>query len=332
MDLSRFPRLPLAHLPTPLEPMPRLSAHLGGPNLWIKRDDCSGLSTGGNKTRKLEFLIADALEQGADCVITTGATQSNHVRQTCAAAARVGLPCYAVLEDRSPFHDEHYAHNGNWLLDRLHGAHLSLHPVDSDLDAAMASLAEQLRAEGKKPAIIPLGGSSDVGALGYVNAVFELLDQARQQSLDIDHLLHATGSAGTQAGLVAGLLAADRNIPVHGICVSAAKDLQAQKVSGLVRPTLERIGIDANRLTADHVRTNSDYVGDGYGLPTDGMIEAVRLAAEFEGLLLDPVYTGKAFAALIDLIRRGHFKAGENVVFLHTGGSAALFAYPTIFG
>ena len=204
MHLARFPRLQLAHLPTPLEPLERLSAQLDGPRLWIKRDDCTGLSSGGNKTRKLEFLMADALKRGADTIITQGATQSNHVRQTCAAAARLGLDCQVLLEDRSGFHGEAYAHNGNVLLDRLHGARIALRADGSDMDAEVEALAQALRDDGKKPYVIPVGGSNETGALGYVNAALRA-DPPGQRTLasQFDHLVHATGSAGTQAGLVA---------------------------------------------------------------------------------------------------------------------------------
>jgi L-cysteate sulfo-lyase len=331
MHLSRFPRLHFAHLPTPLEPMPRLSKHLGGPDIWIKRDDCTGLSSGGNKTRKLEFLMADAVERGADCVITQGATQSNHARQTCAAAARLGLGCHILLEDRTGYHDDAYAHNGNVLLDQLHGASISLRPADSDMNAEMEQLAAKLRDDGSKPYIIPGGGSNETGALGYVNAAFELTHQANERSLRIDHLVHATGSAGTQAGLVVGMQAMNSGIPVYGISVRAAKEKQEENVFGLAQRTLDFMGLPQNLVPRDSVVANSDYVGAGYGLPTDSMIEAVKMMAGLEGILLDPVYAGKGFAGLVDLVRQGHFKKGENVVFLHTGGSVSLFAYPNIF-
>ena len=331
MHLSRFPRLHFAHLPTPLEPMPRISEHLGGPNLWIKRDDCTGLSSGGNKTRKLEFLMADAVERGADCIITQGATQSNHARQTCAAAARVGMACHILLEDRTGYHDEAYALNGNVLLDQLHGASISLRPADSDMNAEMETLAQQLRDDGKKPYVIPGGGSNETGALGYVNAALELTHQANERSLRIDHLVHATGSAGTQAGLVVGMQAMNSGIPVYGVSVRAPKAKQEENVFGLTQRTLDFMGIPQSVAPRDCVVANSDYVGDGYGLPTESMIEAVKMLAQFEGILLDPVYSGKGFAGLIDLIRKGHFKKDENVVFLHTGGSVSLFAYPKTF-
>ena len=331
MHLARFPRLRFAHLPTPLEPLPRLSAELGGPDIWIKRDDCTGLSSGGNKTRKLEFLVADAIEQGADTIITQGATQSNHARQTCAIAARLGLECHILLEDLSGSHDEVYARSGNLLLDRLHGAQISSLPPGSDMDAAMEELAARLRDHGKKPYLIPVGGSNEIGALGYVNAALELVSQANERSLRIDHLVHATGSAGTQAGLVVGMEAMHSGIPVYGVCVSKPADMQEAMVYDLARRSADFIGLGADGIAREKVVANGDYVGPGYGLPTDGMREAVTMMARLEGILLDPVYSGKAFAGLIDLVRRGHFRAGENVVFLHTGGSVSLFAYPAVF-
>jgi L-cysteate sulfo-lyase len=311
--------------------MPRLSEYLAGPSLWIKRDDCTGLSSGGNKTRKLEFLMADAAERGADCVITQGATQSNHARQTCAAAAKLGFECHLLLEDRSGFHDDNYAQNGNVLLDQLHGANISLRPIDSDMSAEMDQFAQQLRDDGKKPYIIPGGGSNETGALGYVNAALELTHQANERSLRIDHLLHATGSAGTQAGLVVGMQAMNSGIPVYGVSVDAPQAEQEVKVYRLAQRTLDFMGLSQNIVPRESVVANSDYVGDGYGLPTESMIVAVNMLATHEGILLDPVYSGKAFAGLIDLVRKGFFDKGDNVVFLHTGGSVALFAYPKAF-
>ncbi|MDH3762491.1 MAG: D-cysteine desulfhydrase [Gammaproteobacteria bacterium] len=331
MHLSRYPRLHFAHLPTPLEPMQRISEALGGPNLWIKRDDCTGLSSGGNKTRKLEFLMADAVEQKADTIITQGAIQSNHARQTCAIAAKLGLESHILLEDRTGYEDEAYAYNGNVLLDQLHGASISVRPGDSDMNAEMEQLAMQLRDDGKNPYIIPGGGSNEIGALGYVNAAFELTHQANERSLHIDHLVHATGSAGTQAGLVLGMEAMNSGIPVYGVSVRAEKQKQEENVYGLVQRTAAYMGYSPNLVEREKVVANSDYVGPGYGLPTDAMVEAVKMLAQYEGILLDPVYSGKGFSGLIDLVRKGHFKKGENVVFLHTGGSVSLFAYPGIF-
>lgn len=331
MHLSRFPRLHFAHLPTPLEPMEALSKELGGPRLWIKRDDCTGLATGGNKTRKLEFLMADALDQGCDTVITQGAVQSNHARQTAAIAARLGLKCHVLLENRTGSSDPDYLGNGNVLLDRLLGASVSTRPGGADMAREMDLLADQLRADGHKPYIIPGGGSNPVGALGYVNAALELLTQANAMGLRIDHVVHATGSAGTQAGLVTGLTGARSGIPVLGISVRAPREAQEKAVFELARRTAEHLGI-GDVIAREDVVANSDYVGEGYALPTEGMVEAVKLLGRTEAILLDPVYSGKGMAGLIDLVRKGHFRKTDNVVFLHTGGSAALFGYPDIYG
>ena len=330
MDLTKFPRLRLGHLPTPLEPMPRLSALLGGPQLWIKRDDCTGLSSGGNKTRKLEFLMAEAMDQKADVVLTQGATQSNHARQTAAAAARLGLGCEILLEDRTGFKDESYRLNGNVLLDRLHGANVAVRPSGTDMNAALFELAEILKAQGRKPYVIPGGGSNEVGALGYVNAALEISSQCIEQGLTADHLVMATGSAGTQAGLVAGFKLSRSSIPVLGIGVRTPKAQQEANVFQLAARTAEFLG-HPGVIEPEDVVANCDYVGAGYGLPTEGMVEALKLMAEYEGIVLDPVYSGKGMAGLIDLIRKGKFKKSENIIFLHTGGAAGLFGYPGIF-
>jgi L-cysteate sulfo-lyase len=330
VHLSRYPRQRFAHLPTPLEPMERLTKHLAGPRLWIKRDDCTGLSSGGNKTRKLEFLIGDALAKGADTIITQGATQSNHARQTAAAAARFGLACHILLEDRTGFQTPEYTQNGNVLLDHLHGASISKHAGGTDMNAAMDVLAADLRAKGKKPYVIPGGGSNPVGALGYANCALELVHQANERGLKIDRVVHATGSAGTQAGFVAGLVAINSGIPVLGISVRAPKAKQEQSVFELAERTAEHLGVPGI-VRREHVVANSDYVGPGYGLPTPGMAEAVKLVARLEGILLDPVYTGKGMDGFIDLVRKGHFAKDSDIVFLHTGGSVGLFAYPDAF-
>ena len=311
--------------------MKRLSEALGGPGLWIKRDDCTGLSSGGNKTRKLEFLMADALQNKADTIITQGATQSNHARQTTAIAAKLGLDCHVLLEDRVGYEDEAYVYNGNVLLDQLHGSSISKRPANTDMNAAMEDLAHRLRDDGKIPYIIPGGGSNEIGALGYVDAAIELMTQANGRSLRTDHLVHATGSSGTQAGLVLGMEAMNSGIPVYGIGVRADKQKQEEMVFSLAGRTAEYMGLNSNIVQRDKVVANSDYVGEGYGLPTTAMAEAVKLMARYEGILLDPVYSGKGFSGLVDLIRKGHFKKGENVVFLHTGGSISLFGYPNVF-
>jgi L-cysteate sulfo-lyase len=330
MHLARFPRHFLAHLPTPLERLDRLSAELGGPEIWIKRDDCTGLSTGGNKTRKLEFLMAEAEAEGADMVMTQGATQSNHARQTAAFAAKMGIECHILLEDRTGSNDANYNTNGNVLLDHLHGATTEKRPGGGDMNAEMEAVADKLRADGKKVYTIPGGGSNPTGALGYVNCAFELLNQVNGTGLKIDHLVHATGSAGTQAGLITGLQAMNAQIPLLGIGVRAPKPKQEENVYNLACATAEKLGC-AGVVKREDVVANTDYVGEGYGIPTESGLEAIRMFAELEAILLDPVYSAKGAAGLIDLIRKGHFKKGERLVFLHTGGAAALFGYDAAF-
>ena len=330
MHLSRFPRVHLAHLPTPLERLPRLSKKLGGPNIYLKRDDCTGLGTGGNKTRKLEFLIAAAMQEEADVIITQGAVQSNHARQTAAAATRMGMSCEVLLENRTESEDRDYMESGNVFLDRMFGARLSHFPRDTDMDAAMEEKAAECREEGKRPYIIPGGGSNTIGALGYVNCALETLVQANDAGLSVDHFVTATGSAGTQAGLVVGLEATNSGIPLLGIGVRAPQQEQEEKVFDLACRTAEMMEIPGC-VSREKVVANCDYVGGGYGVPTDSMIEAVTMMAREEGILMDPVYSGKGLAGLIDLIRNGHFRKGQNIVFLHTGGSAGLFGYMKAF-
>ncbi len=330
MNLARFPRVRFAHLPTPLEYMENLTRELGGPEIWIKRDDCTGMSTGGNKTRKLEFLMADAAEKGADVVLTHGATQSNHARQTAACAAKMGMDCHILLEDRTGKTDENYQHNANVFLDHLHGATTERHAIDTNMDGAMQAAADRFAAEGKIPYTIPGGGSNPIGALGYVNAAMELINQANDQGLRLDHVVHATGSAGTQAGLITGLRGINSGVPLLGIGVRAPKPKQEENVFKLATATAEKLGC-AGAVRREDVVANTDYVGEGYGFPASSTIEAINMLARVEGILLDPVYSGKGMAGLIDLIRQGFFKAGENIVFVHTGGSVALFGYTSSF-
>ncbi|MGK0442672.1 MAG: L-cysteate sulfo-lyase [Pseudohongiellaceae bacterium] len=310
--------------------MDRLSEALGGPEIWIKRDDCTGLSTGGNKTRKLEFLMAEAQNQHADMVMTQGATQSNHARQTAAFAAKLGMECHILLEDRTGSKDPNYNHNGNVFLDYLHGATAEMHQAGADMNAELEAAADKARASGKKVYTIPGGGSNPTGALGYVNCALELVNQAGERSLVIDALVHATGSAGTQAGLITGLKAMNANIPLLGIGVRAPKPKQEEAVYNLALKTAEKIGCPGV-VKREDVVANTDYVGEGYGMPAPSTLEAIEMFARLEGILLDPVYSGKGAAGLIDLIRKGHFKKGQRVVFLHTGGSAALFGYTAAF-
>ena len=324
MHLARFPRARFAHLPTPLEPLPRLGAALGI-DLWVKRDDCTGLAGGGNKTRKLEFLLGEALDQGADTLITQGAVQSNHVRQTVAAAARFGLKCEVILEERTGSKAADYLGSGNVLLDRLLGATPRFVPADTDMNAAMDGVAGAVRQAGGTPYVIPGGGSNPVGALGYADCARELAVQADAQGLKIDRLVTATGSAGTQGGLVAGMAVMGTDIPILGIGVRAPRPKQEENVFKLACQTAELLG-QPGRVTREMVVAECGYVGAGYGLIDQAVIDALTLTARTEGLLLDPVYSGKAMKGLIDLAAKGEFK-GQTVVFLHPGGAQGLFGY-----
>ena len=329
MHLARFPRVRLAHLPTPLEPLPRLGEALGV-DLWIKRDDCTGLAGGGNKTRKLEFLLGDAFEQEADTLITQGAVQSNHVRQTAAAAAAHGLACEVILEERTGSKARDYVANGNVLLDRLFGATIRTVPGGTDMNAELEATAAAVKARGGRPYIIPGGGSNPIGALGYVDCAREIVVQADELDLAVDRIVTATGSAGTHAGLVAGLAVMGADIPVLGIGVRAPRAKQEENVLKLARQTAALLGrpdaVDEAMVVAD-----CDYVGEGYGLVDQGVIDALTLAARTDGIVLDPVYSGKAMKGLMALARKGAFK-GETVVFLHTGGAQGLFGYESVVG
>jgi L-cysteate sulfo-lyase len=332
MHFARYNPIRFAHLPTPLEPLPGLTEALvtprgGGPTLWIKRDDCTGLAGGGNKTRKLEFLIGDALANEADTIVTQGAVQSNHVRQTAAAAARFGLRCEVILEHRTGSQAHDYNRSGNVLLDELLGANIRHVPAGTDMNKAMAELAQELADGGGRPYVIPGGGSNCVGALGYAECALELVAQANELGLEIDRIVTATGSAGTHAGLVAGLAVMGADIPVLGIGVRAPKDVQETNVFKLAKETAALLGFE-ERVTRDMVVADCDYVGEGYGLIDEDVIEALKLAARADGILLDPVYTGKAMKGLIALSRAGEFD-GETVAFLHTGGAQGLFGYQT---
>ncbi len=329
MNLARFPRRRYTAGPTPLEAMPHLTAHLGGGvELWIKRDDLLGLTGGGNKTRKLEFLVADALAQDADTLVTVGAPQSNHCRLTLAAAVREGLKCRLILEERVPGSYASDASGNNLLFDLLGVEHVRVMPGGSDRGAAMAAELAELSAHGRKGYAIVGGGSNPLGALGYVACAQELLAQSFEQGVAFDHLVVASGSAGTHAGLVVGLEAANAGLPVTGINVRRPQAEQEGNVHALVQATAAFAGVPA--IDRGHVTCLDRWVGPGYSLPTPAMVAAVRLLAASEGVLLDPVYTGKAMAGLLDLVREGHFKAGERVVFVHTGGSPALFAYRAV--
>ncbi len=330
MNLAKFPRRRYTAGPTPIERVPRFSAALGGPNIYIKRDDLLGLTAGGNKTRKLEFLVAEALAQGADTLITCGAVQSNHCRLTLAAAVKEGLKCRLVLEERVPGSYHPDAGGNHFLYNLLGVEQIKVVPAGSDLPEEMAAVAGELAAAGRKGYVIPGGGSNPLGALGYVACAQEILAQTFELGLEIHAILCASGSAGTQAGLVTGVQGCNMNVPVLGINVSRTSQVQEALVYGLVRATAEYAGLSA-AVPREAVTCFDDYVGPGYSLPTPGMAEAVRLLAGTEGILLDPVYTGKAMAGLIDLVRKGYFERDSNILFVHTGGLPALYVYQEYF-
>jgi D-cysteine desulfhydrase family pyridoxal phosphate-dependent enzyme len=320
MDLSHLPRTPMAFLPTPLHPLPRLSKHLGGPSLWTKRDDQTGLAFGGNKTRKLEYLVGEAVAQSADTLITTGAPQSNHARQTAAAAAHAGLKCALVLRGNSPTEA-----TGNILLDRLLGADI-VWAGTRPLSEVMDEVADELRARGQRPYVIPLGGSTAVGAVGYVAAMQELFEQAKHSSLNFDAIVFATSSGGTQSGMVVGARAVGYAGRILGISVDHPASECRQTFAPIANATADRLGLSLS-FDANDFEVNDEYLGGGYAVMGDPERQAIELAARMDGLLVDPVYTGRALAGLIDLIRKGEFKPGEKVLFWHTGGTPALFAY-----
>lgn len=326
MNLAKFPRRRYTAGQTPIEKAHRLSEALGGPDIYVKRDDLLGLSAGGNKTRKLEFLVADAMANGADTLITCGAVQSNHCRLTLSAAVKEGLKCRLVLEERVPGTFDPKAGGNTFLFNLLGAEKIRVVSGGSNMMAEMRQVAEEAAEEGRKAYIIPGGGSNAIGATGYVACAQEILDQTFGLGLNIDTLVCASGSAGTQAGLVTGFFGCNMNIPVVGINVSRAKEEQEEAVYGLARETSNHVGVNSE-IPRNAVNCFGDYVGPGYSLPTPEMAEAVKLVARAEGILLDPVYTGKAMAGLIDLVRQGYFKKESNILFVHTGGSPALYVY-----
>jgi D-cysteine desulfhydrase len=328
MNLDRLPRVPLAHLPTPVEALPRLSRELGGPRLLVKRDDQTGLASGGNKTRKLEFLIGDALAQGADIIITAGAIQSNHCRQTAAAAARAGLDCVLVLGGEPPS-----TPSGNLLLDTLLGAEIHWSGPDRR-GGKLEAIAGKLKAAGRCPYVVPYGGSNAIGAAGYVLAMQEL---SGQQSDDIpltaiDRIVIPSSSGATQAGLVVGARAVGFMGQILGIGIDkgeAGDDPYPIHLAQLANATASLLNMEA-AFHPDAFVVNQDYLGGGYGVVGELEREAIRLTARVEGLLLDPVYTGRAMGGLIDMVRRGLIGADETILFWHTGGMPALFAYADV--
>lgn len=336
MNLARFPRRRYTPFDTPLEPMPRFSAALAttcpggkGPEVWVKRDDLLGLFPGGNKTRKLEFLVADALAQDADTLVTCGAPQSNHCRITLAAAVKEGLKCRFVIEERVPgSYDPHGG--GNHAMFRLLGVEsITVVPGGSDMAAAMKRVADALAAEGRKAYVIPGGGSNALGGLGYVACAQELQQQCFEQGIDFDRVVVGSGSSGTHGGLLAGFLAGNVDTPIVGIGVSRDPADQEPLVYREAQAVLDLLGVRID-VPLDKVVTVGGWWQPKYSLPNAPMVEAVQMLARSEGLLLDPVYTGKTMAGLIGLARQGKLRPDEKVLFLHTGGLPSLFAYQDI--
>lgn len=327
MNLAQFPRRGYVKEATPIEFLPNFSKALGNKvNVYIKRDDLLPGAAGGNKTRKLDFCIADALSKGADTIITCGAVQSNHCRLTLSWAVKEGLDCYLVLEERVKNSYSPQASGNNFLFQLLGVKGITVVPGGSNMMGEMEKVAEKLKAEGRKPYIVPGGASNALGALGYVSCMEEIMHQMFTKGLNFDHMVVPSGSAGTHAGIIAGMIGNNINIPVTGIGVNRPKAVQQEAVHKLANQTLDLIGVE-QRVPAEKVVAFDDYVGPGYSLPTDAMVEAVKLLARTESILLDPVYSGKAMSGLIDLVKKDYFKKGSNILFLHTGGSPALYAY-----
>lgn len=329
--LQALPRRALGQWPTALQPLQRISARTGGPQIWIKRDDCTGLATGGNKTRKLEFLLGDALAQGCDTLISQGALQSNHARQVAAAGAAAGTPVHLVLTDAVPGRSADYARLGNIQLCRLLGAQVQVLAGDADADQHCAALAQQLQAQGAKPYVIPMGGSNGLGALGYAVAFTELHAQMQALGAPLDAVVLATGSGGTQAGLVLGAALQGWQGRIHGVSVSPDYVLATQRIDKALAEAAQLLGLPADALRGQPLHVDEAFKGPHYGVPNAATHQALELAARQEGVLLDPVYSGKGFAGLLAACAPGGVLHGaRNVVFVHTGGAAALGAYPEV--
>lgn len=330
MNIEHFPRNRYTPYPTSIEKLSRLSEELKGPSIYVKRDDLLGLTEGGNKTRKLEFLIADAQMKGADTIITAGGIQSNHCRLTLAACVKENLNCILVLEENevSQFDTET---NGNFLLYQLLGTEsIVIVPNGTDVYEKMEELARQVKQEGRTPYVIPIGGSNVIGATGYAACAMEIVEQAREQGISFDYVVCASGSGGMHGGLVAGFYGLNIDTKVIGVNVSRKKLEQEEKVYQITKETLAHMGVSRD-LPHGCITCFDEYVGPGYALPTEGMVEAVKLLARTEAILLDPVYTGKTMAGLIDLSRNHYFQSDDNILFIHSGGTPAVYAYAPLF-
>ncbi|KFC81647.1 D-cysteine desulfhydrase [Buttiauxella agrestis] len=320
-NLTRFPRLEFIGAPTPLEYLPRFSDYLGR-EIYIKRDDTTPMAMGGNKLRKLEFLAADALREGADTLVTAGAIQSNHVRQTAAVAAKLGLKCVALLENPIGTKAENYLTNGNRLMLDLFDAEIEMCDALHSPDSQLEEIAVRLEAQGFRPYVIPVGGSNALGALGYVESALEIAQQC-EGAVNVSSVVVASGSAGTHAGLAVGLEQVMPDVDLIGVTVSRSIAQQLPKVEALQHAVAQSLSVSAN----NPIVLWDDYFAPGYGTPNEEGLEAIKLLARLEGILLDPVYTGKAMAGLIDGVARERFKDDGPIIFIHTGGAPALFAY-----
>lgn len=331
MNFTKFPRRKYLQGPTPIEFLPSLTKALGNDvKLYVKRDDLLPGAAGGNKTRKLEFCIGDALAKGADTIITCGAVQSNHARLTASWSAKEGLDCHLILEERVKGSYKEKASGNNFLFELLGVKSIDVVQAGSDMMAQMNKKADELAATGKKPYIIPGGASNAIGAMGYAACAEEIMGQLNDKHLDIGHIIVPSGSAGTHAGMVVGMAGVNGNIPISGVNVSRTKEVQEELVYKLTLETAEKLSVKTG-IAREEIVCFDQYVGPGYSLPTKSMVEAVKLFATTEAILLDPVYSGKAAAGLIDLVHKGHFSKNSNLLFLHTGGSPALYAYMDTF-
>ena len=329
---SDFPRADLTHRPTPLELMKNTSAEFGT-NVWIKRDDCTGLAFGGNKTRQLEYYVGQALAQGADTLLTTGAVQSNHVRMTVAAARKTGLEVEVQLEHRVDRDQPEYHNSGNPYLVKLMGAKIRHYPVGEDeagADRALEERAAELTALGRKAFVIPLSNAhTPYGALGYVDAAEELWRQLDALGVEPARYIVPSGSASTHSGFLIGMRASGSTAPVQGVCVRRDAASQKQRVTTKVRAVVETLGIDL-AIADDEILCDDSMLAPGYGQPGAATVEAIKYLARREGILLDPTYSGKCFAYLLASLRNGDYGPGDHVVFLHTGGAPSLFGYPEL--
>ncbi|MCL0038959.1 D-cysteine desulfhydrase family protein [Dehalococcoidia bacterium] len=327
MSMVKLPRVALGHWPTPLHELPRLSATLGGPRIFIKRDDLTGLALGGNKCRKLEYVLADALKNGVDTLITSGSSQSNHALQTAAAARKLGMEAYLVLVKGM-----HVETQGNLLLQNILNSTVNIVEVAdpsemfTTMPRKMNELADELRSKGRTPLVIPAGAEFPLGTVGWVDAAEEIGRQLKDQEIDAQYVVLAHSGGGTQAGLVLGFKQLKLPLNVVGISTMYQKSAAVNEVVTLANDTARLLGFDVT-ITPDEVTLYDDYIGEGYGIPTEGCIEAIRLVAQTEAIFLDPVYSAKAMAGFVDLIRKGEFTSKDTVLFIHTGGVPALFAY-----